>query len=64
MHLQDCDASLAFGFYCKDVNDLEELAACLTAIQGASPGYPAISVAEQKAEIRDDWDDDFDDEDW
>jgi len=66
MALQDVDGSVAFGFYCRTEAELEELCEGLDSLGKAAGGYPAVSVAEEKAALRE-WDgadEDSDSEDW
>ncbi len=63
MNLRDIDASLTFGFYCRDEEDFEALCDGITAMNMVLGGYAAVSIAESKQqyEVHGAWDQDDDD---
>lgn len=64
MNLKDIDASLTFGFYCRDEDDLDSLCEGIENINQSLGGYPVVSVAEdrQHYDSQNAWDQDDDDE--
>jgi len=60
---QDVDGSVAFGFYCADEGELDALCQGLQQLAAAAGGYPAINVAEDKAQgAAVAWDEEADDD--
>jgi cysteine protease ATG4 len=63
MNLRDIDASLTFGFYCRDEADFNNLCDGIAAMNMALGGYAAVSIAESKQqyEVHSGWDQDDED---